>query len=280
MPDVDSMTTWTNVVDVLAVAVGQFNHILIFSFTSSSLFLQTVNNERNVRRITRNSSNFWQCFRNLWSGLVGFRGGCWFGFRGLPDLQIDSVNVTLTFSCKVGIDGISGIRNDVDTLEKAPCKLKLVNKILEMLTELRRVHFVRGWWSSALMTNPRLRLESCNTSNLWLPVFGGGGTRGVEFWPLQGLLTVKNWGGQLLELRTTHGWVGNSVLSTGIELMVAGVSTDSKLDGGKSMKGEELWIKQSKNLTSLAKPYYAPVHCRRRRRFPPKHRLLQIQLGY
>ena len=43
-----------------------------------------------------------------------------------------------------------------------------------------------------------------------------------------------------MELRTTRGWVGNSMLATGIELMVAGISVDSKMAGGKSMDGKEL----------------------------------------
>ena len=44
------------------------------------------------------------------------------------NLQIDSVDVTLTFSCKVGTGSISGIRNDNGTLEKAPCKIIVIHK--------------------------------------------------------------------------------------------------------------------------------------------------------
>ena len=76
-------------------------------------------------------------------------------------------------------------------------------------------------------------------------------SRGSRILTLVGFLTGKNWGGRLLELRTTRGWVGNSVLATGIELMVAGISVDST-------KGEEFWIKQNKNLKVVDKNH--PTH--------------------
>ena len=43
-----------------------------------------------------------------------------------------------------------------------------------------------------------------------------------------------------MELRTTRGWVGNSVLLSGTGIMVAETALESKMDGGKSIDRKEL----------------------------------------